>query len=60
MYAQICEYCKSRVDLGREDCNNCGAPVPKFHPLTNVYRHPSFIEVDEPANVWLYRRRQLQ
>lgn len=39
---QICEYCRSRVDYGREECKNCGAPVQKFHPSTNAYNNPHF------------------
>lgn len=39
---QICEYCRSRVERGRTECKNCGAPVPEFHPSYNTYGSPYF------------------
>lgn len=41
---QICEYCRSRVERGRDDCKNCGAPVPQFPPEYNAYGSPSFVQ----------------
>lgn len=41
---QICEYCRTHVDPLREDCKNCGAPVPKFHPEYNTYGSPYFAQ----------------
>lgn len=39
---QVCEYCRTLVEPLRDNCKNCGAPVPKFYPEYNTYGSPHF------------------
>lgn len=41
---QVCEYCRSHMDIGRAECRNCGAPMKYFHPESNVWRNPHFTQ----------------
>ena len=63
---QICEYCRSRVDRDRDECKNCGAPVPKLHPEYNMHGSPYFAptlellfaaQQSQNANLGLYAGR---
>lgn len=66
MVHQVCEYCRSRVDCGREECKSCGAPVPQVHPAYNTYGSPHFqqdlaacqasSELDKVIDAYMHQR----
>ena len=45
---QICEYCRTHVGYLRENCVNCGAPVPDYGAAYNIFGSPHF-QVDAMA-----------
>ena len=41
---QVCEYCRSHMDIGRAECRNCGAPMQQFHPAYNTCGSAHFVQ----------------